>query len=195
MPIHDKDLDQKFVRVTEDLTVGEALATLNDQGGGDDWHFFVARPGKEFGVLEVSQLKWYLAKLGPALFDLTLAQLRSWVPAGRTAQQDAMGIGMAEKWAMSDGQGVLVVMRGDNIAGRLYVTAKRGGGDPFPASTMGQLYGDYINTHPDARAKWRPAGMKEPTCPHCGHQDIFRYRVKDRALYCDKCGQTVSEGA
>ena len=193
MSILDDDLDQKFVRVAEGLTVGEALADLNARGGEDDWHFFVERPGNKFGVLKVGQLKEYLAQLGPTLFELTFAQLGSRVPDGRIAQQEKIGIGTAEKWALEDAQGVLVVMRGDKIAGRLYMAVERGA-DPFPASTMGQLYGDYIDTHLDARSRWRPAGVEPPTCPHCGHQDFYRYRVENGMSYCTGCGQDVLQG-
>jgi hypothetical protein len=194
MPLLDTDFDQKFVPVTEDLTVDEALDALKAQDGEDDWHFFVDRPDVLVGVIKVSQLKEYLAELGPALFGLTFGQLRPRVPAGRTAQQDKIGIGMAEEWALADPQGVLIVMRGDRFAGRLYRGARRGNDDPFPASTMGQLYGEYINTNPDARSELRPAGIDFPTCPNCGHQDFFRYRAVDGASYCDNCGETIAEG-
>lgn len=195
MPILDDDLDRKFVRVAGDLTVGEAMAVLNAQGGKDDWHFFVERPGNKFGVLKVGQLKEYLAQLGPTLFELTFAQLGSRVPDGRIAQQEKIGIGTAEKWALEDAQGVLVVMRENEIAGRLYMAVERGDGGSDIFSTAGKLHGEYINTHPDERSRWRPAGVKLPICPRCGHQDFYRICPRDGTFYCDKCGETIAEGA
>jgi hypothetical protein len=194
MPLLDSDFDQKFVHVKQEDTVAQALGDLRDRGGEDDWHFVVERPGNEFGVLKVGQLKEYLAQLGPALFELTFAQLGSRVLHGRIAQQEQIGIGTAEKWALEDAQGVLVVMQGNKVAGRLYKAAARGA-DPFPASTMNQLYGDYIDTHLDARSRWRPAGVEPPTCPHCGHQGFYRIRPEDGVSYCDECGETVAKGA
>lgn len=192
MPLLDSDFDQKFVRVKEEDTVSQALEVLRTQGGGDDWHLIVERPGKKLGVLGIDRLKEYLAQLGPALFDLTFEQLEARVPAASVAQRK-IGIGTAEKRALADSQGVLVVMDGEEIVGRLSKAAERGA-DPFPASNMGQLYGDYINTHLDARASWRPKGVKLPKCPHCGHIGFYRYRVADSMSYCDHCGKTITKG-
>jgi hypothetical protein len=192
MPILDKHLDQEFIPVKENLTVAEALEALNAQGGGDNWHLFVTRPGGAFGVLHVGRLKELLADVGAVLFDLTFADLKEWVPEGRVVQQEQMGIGMAERWALRAPERVLVVMRGEEIVGRLYKPQRRAG--PFPGSSMSQLYGDYINTAQDARSKWRPAGVAPPTCPHCEHTGFFRYRARDKALYCANCGRAIPKG-
>jgi hypothetical protein len=189
MPIEDHHLDPKFIHVTQDQTVAEALEALNARGGTDNWHFFVAREGGGFGVLKVVRLKEQLAQLGPALFDIVFSQLIGPVPEGRVVQQQQMGIGTAERWALNAPERVLVVMRDEEIAGRLYMAARSS--DPFPGSNMGQLYGDYISTHLDARSQWRPVGTEPPTCPHCGHVGFYRYRASDKKQYCDNCGESI----
>ena len=192
MPLLDQDFDQKFIYVQQEDTVGMALAAAEAQGGQESWHIFVAR-GAEVGVIQVGRLKDLPFKLGGALFDLTFGQLQAYIPLARQVQQQAIGIGSAERLALDSPAGVLIVMQEDRVAGRLFMGTVRGD-DVFPASTMGQLYGDYIDTHPDARSRWRPAGVAPPICSHCGYQDFFRYRVGDGAFYCGGCGETVSEG-
>ena len=192
MPIRDQHLDQRFILAQENQTVAEGLEALNARGGDDYWHFFIARPGVAFGVLRVGRLKELLARIGPVLFDITFAELADRVPEGYVAQQEQMGIGTAERWALGAPERVLVVLRGEEIAGRLYI-ADRGRG-PFPGSNMGQLYGDYINTALDARGQWWPDAVVPPICPHCGHQGFFRYRASDKALYCADCGATIPGG-
>jgi hypothetical protein len=190
MPLLDSDFDQRFVNVKPEDTVAKALGMLRARAGGDDWHFFIEWPGHQVRVLGVDRLRAYLAQLGPALFQLTFEQLGARIPAASTAQQNRIGIGTAEDRALNDPQGILVVMRGGDIVGRLYRATRRGG-DPFPGSTMVQLYGDYIDTHLDARAQWQPQGVEPPTCPHCGHIGYYRYRVEDGMDYCDHCGDSI----
>jgi ribosomal protein L37AE/L43A len=192
MPLLDKDFDQKFVCAREEDTVGAVLEALKAQDGQDTWHIFVAR-GAEFGVVQVGRLRDLLPKLGGTLFDLTFGQLQAYITPARQVQQEAIGIGSAERLALKSPARVLMVMREDEVAGRLFLGTMRGG-DVFPASTMGQLYGDYMDTHPDARSRWRPAGLEPPTCPHCGYQAFFHYRVDDGEFYCGKCDKTVSGG-
>jgi len=191
MPLREGDFDRKFVLVKEGDTVAAALERLKAQDGGDNWHIFVALGPGKFGLLRVGELKRQLELIGPALFDLTFADLQALMHEPRVVQQEAVGIGTAERWAYGSPDGVLVVMRGDEVVGRLHVATKRGA-ETFPGSTMGQLYGDYISTSPDARARWRPAGVEPPTCPHCGHKGFYRYRAEDGAYYCAKCGETIS---
>ncbi|HDN81004.1 MAG TPA: hypothetical protein ENG33_11125 [Chloroflexi bacterium] len=191
MPLREEDFDRKFVVVGEQDTVADALEKLKTQGGGDEWHIFIRRTPERFGVVEVTRLKEMLAHLGPNLFELTFAQLRPIAPDIPAVQQDAVGLGTAERWAHKSPGGALVVMRGEEVIGRFYIATKRGS-EVFPGSSMGQLYGDYINTAPDARAQWRPAGIEPPTCPHCGHQGFYRYDAENNAYKCAKCGEIIS---
>ncbi len=190
MPLRDEDLDRNFVVVDAQDTVAAALEKLTASGGGDDWHIFIRRGPDKFGVLEVSRLKEMLPRLGPNLFELTFAQLQHLAPELPAIQQEAVGLGTAERWAQKSPAGALVVMRGAEVTGRFSVAAKRGG-EVFPGSSMGQLYGDYINTAPDARAEWRPAGVEPPTCPHCGYKGFYRYNAEDGTYLCARCGKTI----
>ena len=115
------------------------------------------------------------------------------VPAA-TLAQNTIGIGTAERRALNDPQGVLLIFQGETLIGRLYRGARRGG-DPFPASTMDQLYGSYVDTHRDARATWTPSGVEPPACPHCGYVGFYRYRPEDGASLCASCYATVLDAA
>ncbi len=190
MPLLDEDLYQNFVQVDEDETVADALEKLPAQGGDDRWHVLVTRGPETFSVLKVSELRKWLKRVGPALFDLRFADLRERLPESPAVQRQELGIGAAERMALKSG-GMLVALEKMQVVGCVYVAPKRG--EVFPGSTMGQLYGDYITQAPDARAEWRPAGVEPPTCPHCGHQGFYRYRVEDGTLACSACRQIIPE--
>lgn len=192
MPLLDQDFDRKFICVDEGETVAAALDVLETQGGQDTWHIFVARE-EGFGVIPVKGLKELLSKLGGNLFELAFNELEAHVPMARQVQQDAMGIGSAERLAIRSPARTLIIMRGDEAVGRLFMVS-RSGEDVFPGSTMGRLYGDYITQAPDARATWRPAGAAPPACPNCGHIGFFRYRASDKGFYCTNCGETIPQG-
>ncbi|MFQ6101167.1 MAG: hypothetical protein ACE5OS_08025 [Anaerolineae bacterium] len=191
MPLLDEDLCRNFVQVNEDDTVADALERLRAQGGDDHWRIFVTHGPDIFSVLKVGELKKWLKSIGPALFDLRFADVQDWLPEAPAVQQQAVGIGAAEQMALKSPGGVVVALQGMQVAGCLYVAAKRG--EVFPGSTMAQLYGEYISQAPDARAEWQPADVEPPVCPHCNHRGFYRYRVEDGTFYCSECGRTVPE--
>jgi hypothetical protein len=166
-----------------------AIEALRARGGQEFWHIFVARQ-EGVGVIRVQGLHALLSKLGAKLFELTFGDLEAHIPAARQVQQDAIGIGTAERLAPRSPARALVVKRGEKAVGRFYAPF-RGAEDVFPGSTMGQLYGDYISQAPDARATWRPSGVAPPVCPHCGHVGFFRYRASDKTFYCSNCSETI----
>lgn len=191
MPLLDEDLYQNFVQVDEDETVADALEKLQAEGSDDRWHVLVTGGPGTFSVLKVSELRKWLKSMGPALFDLRFADLRDRLPEVPAIQRQEVGIGAAERMALKSPGGVVVALQDAEVLGFVHQASKSV--EPFPGSTMGQLYGDYITQSPDARAEWRPAGVEPPACPHCGHQGFYRYRVEDGTLACSACGKVIPE--
>lgn len=194
MPLQDSDYDQRFVAVSPETTIGEALMKLADLGGQDDWHFFIIQSQNSIGAVKVGALRQELELLGGALFDLTFSQLVPNPPGARVGQQNAIGIGTAEAWAVANESGVLAVMKEGHIVGRLSRSGQRGFSEAFPASNMGTLYGEYIDTRVDARSRWQPGGATPPTCPNCGHQGFFGYDVVQKHCYCRNCNHAIPKG-
>lgn len=190
MPLLDEDLDKRFVQVEKDETVGSALAKLQAQGGDDDWLICVTGDPSTVGVVGAGAMKGWLERMGPPLFELRFADLWNRLSQARAVQQEAVGIGAAERLALRSPGGVLVVLRGEEVAGCVRVTVKRGD-ETFPGSSMAQLYGEYISQAPDQRAKWQPSGVEPPVCPHCGHRGFYRYDATDGSFRCAECGQTI----
>jgi hypothetical protein len=126
MPLQETDFDQNFILVSPDHTVEQAFEHLSTANGGTDWHFIIAWSNALYGAIEVKHLDLLLEKLGPKIFELPLVQLRPHIPSVRTAQKDAIGIGVAEEWALADQQNLLVILHGDSVAGRLFMGEKRG---------------------------------------------------------------------
>jgi len=193
MPLLDEDLNHDFIQVDKEETVASTLEKLKAQGGDDYWRIFVAYGPDALGVLKVGELKKWLQRVGPALFDLRFADLQDGLPEARVRQQEQVAdIDEAERMAFQSPAGVMAALRGSQVLGFIFVAAKRAD-EAFPGSTMGQLYGEYISQAPDARATWQPADLKKPVCPHCNHRDFYRYRVTDDTFVCASCGQAIPE--
>lgn len=189
MPLRESDYDKNFIQVDAATSLSEGMARYVAAGGQDDWHFLVLQPAGTIGALRVGRLRPVLARLGGRLFELTFAQLPVPIPAAAQGQKDQIGIGLAEARAEGAPSGVLAVMEGSRLIGRLDHSVRRSGPEVFPASDMGSLYGSYINTHQDARAQWRPPQVPPPTCRHCGHQDFFDIDLERQVDVCRDCGQ------
>jgi len=129
------------------------------------------------------------------MFELTFEELRPQIHEADTAEQEVIGIGTAEEWAQEHPSNALIILQDDQIEGRLFAGGTLGG-DPFPGSSMSGLYGDYINTHEDARADWQPSGGTLPACPYCQYQGYQEYRLVSGqgSFYCKNCNQKTAEG-
>lgn len=194
MPLRESDYDKNFVEVKRETTIGTAFRKLADVGGRDDWHFFVVQADGSIGAVKVSALKAELVMVGGALFELSFAQVLPNPPIARVGPQNAIGIGTAESWALASEAGVLAVMNEDRLVGRLDTSGRRGDSEAFPDSTMSMLYGDYINTHPDERSRWRPSTVDAPACPKCGYQDFFGFDAEKLTYYCRNCSHIIKKG-
>jgi hypothetical protein len=191
MPLLDSDFDREFLEVSIGEKIAQALARLGQEGGHDDWHLILRR-GPQWYAVQVCDLKSRLVSLGPNLFEMTFEELLPVFREAYSAQQDRIGIGTAEDWVTESGSHLLVVMRGEQPAGRFFRGVTRGG-ELFPTSSMAQLYGDYITVAPDRRSEWAPTGVKLPICPKCGYQGWYRFNVDNGALECVHCGHRVEE--
>jgi hypothetical protein len=191
MPLRESDYDRKFIPVDAGTPLSQGMAEYLEKNGQEDWHFLVVQPDGSIGALKVSRLRLALARLGGRLYELTFAQLPIRVPTAAHEQREQIGIGVAETRAEDTASGVLAVMDGPQVIGRLDRSVRRSGQEVFPGSNMGSLYGSYISTHQDARAQWRPPGVTPPTCPHCRHQDFHDFDTSRMVYICRNCGEVI----
>jgi len=192
MPLREDDVERAFVQVSEEDTVADALEKLRHQCGNDQWYVVVAQGEETFGVIKVGALRAMLEQVGPALFEMPFAELGERLTEPETRDQRSVGIGMAERLALRSSAGLMIATDEDRVEGYVRGLTKRGG-EIFPGSSMGQLYGDYISQDADARADWEPAGVEEPICPACGYEGFYTYDAARAAFVCKSCGQPAPE--
>jgi hypothetical protein len=192
MPLMDRDLQRDFVQADENETVADALKRLRAQGGGDEWHVFVACGPETFSALQVRHLKQWFKHLGPALFNLRFSELRDRLAEAQVVQRQVIDIETANRMALRSPASVVVALQEAQVEGYVHAAVKSVA-EVFPGSTMGQLYSNYITQHPNARAEWQPAGVEPPICPLCNYQGFYRYRAEDGAFVCSACGGVVPE--
>ena len=166
MPLQAGDLDQHLVVVPPGQTVGQALDELKNRGGDDTWSLFVPWLDGTWGVLEAGELRSFLAELGAALFGRTLGELWERVPEA-LAVQDSIGISAAEEQALRQPKGALLVLHGQDVAGRFYRGTHRASARP----SIGDLYAGYLATPADRRSTWTPKGADPAS--HEGEETVL----------------------
>lgn len=145
MPISDEalqDAKNRFLAVSGDATVGQAITALQVQGGQPWWHLVVQMDDASWGVTRFSDL--YLA-----LKDLAGAaeiRLGSWdgLTEAPVVERDSVDTRAAEALVAKSATQVLVVTVEASPVGLLVGDVRRGG-PSVSAAKLGELGGKYVN--------------------------------------------------
>lgn len=178
MPLLQGDLDGEYLLVSPDDTIGEALQKWHARGGQDDWHLVVHWSEGNWGAIQVADLADHLTRLGTDLLRQTLAEFRDEIPAAIAVQKEDIGIGTAKKWALRQPQEMLVILSGDQIAGRFYCGTSLGVRVGPSVSDFCEAYlrQDYVTT--GFASSCDPDNTLSPQTPlACGERYFFWLKV------------------
>jgi antitoxin (DNA-binding transcriptional repressor) of toxin-antitoxin stability system len=219
MPIQDDKIQKTFVFMPDTATVAQALDKLEQSGGKQWWTLLIRTSNGQIAATTFAKLGELVDKYGPALFAARLADLQADLSAKprATAEADSLDTHTAEALAQRSSGGMVVVtakgapigiistMRAP-ISPEMYERPKpskgptrSAGGLPgasftvpqaeFAASTLVQLYGEYVKLSEDARATWKPNGKEPPTQP-CGHP-AWPELAADGKWVCSQCKNPI----
>lgn len=217
MPIEDK-LQKTFVSAQETDPVAQVLDAWQKAGGQGWWTLFIAKSDGQIAATTLYELDALLDRLGPALFAARLADLPLPLTACVTAEAEAAG----ERMSRGRGKTVVVTSKGRPIGfiagakrsavvspssrrrerldalkrdrttrgekGSLSLSAQEG----FAASSLVELYGEYVKLSEDERAEWKPAALPAPTLQPCGHTAWPELNDKGQWV-CGECKRPVKE--
>lgn len=145
MPISDAALQNprnRFLAVTGEASVGQAIAALQDQGGQPWWHLVVRKSDGSWGVTRFTDLYADTKTLANAP-DIRLG---SWdgLAKAKAVEQDSVETGAAEALAKKSHGQVLVVTADAKPVGVLVGNVRRGG-PSISSAKLGELGGKHIN--------------------------------------------------
>jgi hypothetical protein len=192
MPIEDK-LQKTFVPAQETDTVARVLEAWQKAGGQGWWLLLIAQGDGQTVATTFNELDALLDKLGPALFAARLADLSLPLTPCVTAEVKAADERMSHRGMlvvtlngepigfMAEAMRSAVVppssRRRDRLEALKWDQTTRGEKAPlsfstqagFAASSLAELYGEYVKLSEDRRAQWQPAALPVPTLQPCGH--------------------------
>ena len=216
MPIPAKELKTTFVLAQETETVTQVLDAWQKSGGQGWWTLLIAKSDGQIVATTLNELDTLLDRFGPALFTARLVDLALPLTPCVTAEVEA-----ADE-RMSRGKTLVVTSQGKPIGfmaeamrsavvspssrrrerldalkrerttrgekGPLSFSAQEG----FAASSLVELYGEYVKLGQDKRAQWQPAALPAPVQQPCGHTAWPELNDKGKWA-CGKCKQPVKE--
>jgi len=213
MPIEDK-LQKTFVPAQETDTVAQVLDAWQKAGGQGWWTLLVARRDGQTVATTFNELDALLDKIGPALFSARLKDLPLPLTPCVTAERQATDERMSRRGMLvvtSKGEPIgfmAEAMRSADVSPssrqreRLDALrrrrATRDGEEPFSfstqegfaASSLVELYGEYVKLGEDKRAQWQPAALPVPVQQPCGHTAWPELNDKGQWV-CGQCKKPV----
>ena len=213
MPIEDK-LQKTFVPAQETDTVAQMLNAWQKAGGQGWWTLLVAKRDGQTVATTFDELDALLDKLGTALFAARLGDLPLPLTPCVTVEVEAADERMSRQGMLvvtSKGEPIgfmaqavrsAVVPPSSRRRERLDAfrrrRATRDGKEPFSfspqesfaASSLVELYGEYVKLGEDRRAQWQPAALPVPVQQPCGH--TAWPELNDRGKWvCGQCKKLV----
>jgi hypothetical protein len=146
MPVTDRLLAQpqnSFIAVTEQASVGQALAALLAHEGRDWWHLVVRRSDNTWAATTAAQIYAGLADR-PGAGGESLAAWNGLVAANVVEQND-VDDWQARSLALSSPGGLVVVLAGGAIVGVVYGQRRQTNLSPLSTGQLTQLAGEAIN--------------------------------------------------
>jgi hypothetical protein len=186
MPIQDVALKKTFVLVPDTATVAQAAATLRQAGGQGFWTLLVTHNDGHIGATTFNELAKLIDKFGPALFAARLADLPVPLKARPTIEADSVDVHTAQ--VLADRRGMLVVTSKGVPVGMMSSERRE---VLFAASSLVELYGEYIQLSEDARAAWKPNGKQPPTQP-CKHRAWPELAANGKWV-CSQCKRPIGK--
>jgi len=145
MPISDQELQDvknRFVAVTCDATIGQAIAAWQDLKGEPWWHLVVRMHDGSFRVARFSAVYQALQRTDTAA-DIKVHDLAQ-LTAVPVADQEAIDTSEAQAIARRNPARVLVVTSSGLPVGILVEGVRRGAGLLVSAVNIGELGGKYV---------------------------------------------------
>lgn len=145
MPISDAALQNpknRFLAVTGDASVGQAIAALQGMGGQPWWHLVVQMDDGSWGVARFSDLYVALKDL-PNATEIPLG-LWNGLTEAKAVEQNSIETAAAEALAKKISNDVLVVTVNSMPVGLLVEDVRRGG-PSISSAKLGELGGKHIN--------------------------------------------------
>jgi hypothetical protein len=213
MPIVDK-LQKTFVPAQETDTVAQVLDAWQKAGGQGGWTLLVAKRDGQTVATTFDELDALLDKLGPALFSARLSDLPLPLAPCDTVERKAAGEQISHRGMLvvtSQGEPIgfmaeavrSVVLppssrRHDRLDALKRRRATQGEHEPFSfspqesfaASSLVELYGEYVKLGEDKRAQWQPAALPVPVQQPCGHTAWPELNDKGQWV-CGQCKKPV----
>ena len=187
MPIQDVALKKTFVSVPDTATVAQAVAALKQASGQGFWTLLVTHSDGHIGATTFNELAKLVDKFGPALFTARLADLPVPLKTRPTVEASSLDAGTAKLPAQGSGGMVVVTEKGVPVA-TVSDTMREG---LFAASSLVELYGEYLQLSEDARAAWRPSGKQPPTQP-CKHKAWPELAASGKWV-CSQCKRPIGK--
>jgi hypothetical protein len=213
MPIGDK-LQKTFVPAQETDTVAQVLDAWQKAGGQGWWTLLVAKSDRQTVATTFNELDALLDKLGPALFAARLGDLPLPLTPCVTVEVEAADERMSRREMlvvtskgkpigfMAEAMRSAVVPPSSRRRERLDAlkqerTTRGEKGmisfspqEGFAASSLVELYGEYVKLGEDKRAQWQPAALPVPVQQPCGH--TAWPELNDRGKWvCGQCKKLV----
>lgn len=145
MPISDKALQDpknRFLAVSGEATVGQAIAALQGEGGKAWWHLLVRMDDGSWGATRFTDLYESLERMATAA-DVRLGGRKS-LTVATAIDRDSMETRPAQVLARQS-PGGLLVMTVDGLPVGILVERIRRGGISIPSAQLSELGGKYIN--------------------------------------------------
>jgi hypothetical protein len=145
MPISDEALQNaknKFIAVSGDATVGQAIAALQVQDGQPWWHLLVQMDDGSWGVTRFADLYVSLERMANAA-DVRLGGWRGLKPA-TAVEQDSIETRAAQALA-GKSPGSMLVVTIDAMPVGILVEGVSRGGLSITSVKLGELGGKYVN--------------------------------------------------
>jgi len=145
MPISDEELQNvknRFVAVTCDATIGQAISAWQDLSGEPWWHLVVRMDDGSFRAARFSALYQALQRTQTAA-DIKVQDLAE-LTTVPVADQEAIDTSEAQVLARRNPARVLVVVAGGLPVGILVEGVRRGAGLLVSAVNIGELGGKYV---------------------------------------------------
>jgi len=185
MPIQDVALKKTFVSVPDTATVAQAVAALKQAGGQGFWTLLVTRSDGHIGTTTFNELAKLVDEFGPALFAARLADLPVPLKVRPTVEADSVDTHTAK--VLAERHRMLVVTAKGEPVGVMSSVVR----EVITASSLVELYGEYIQLSEDARAAWRPSGKQPPTQP-CKHK-AWPELAADGQWVCSQCKRPIGK--
>ncbi len=145
MPISDEALQNaknRFIAVTGNATVGQAIAALRGEGGQPWWHLLVQMDNGSWGVTRFSDLYQSLEKMATAA-EVRLGG-RKGLTKANAIERDSMETRAAQTLARKSPDGLLVVTANGTPIGILVEGVSRGA-LAISSAKLDDLGGKYVN--------------------------------------------------